>query len=162
MTTSASSTGPEPGYDNATPSGNGIAAYALQRLHYLTGESRYAAAAERTLQQFFGAMTAQPSGHSSLLMALEERLAPTRTVILRGPGEALPAWRHALAQRYLPHTMVVAIDDQAQDVPPVLAKPLRHTAGGVNAWVCEGVSCLAPIDRLEDVLAQVSKPVEIQ
>ena len=152
---------PKPGYDNATPSGNGIAAYALQRLHYLTGESRYAAAAERTLQQFFGAMTAQPGGHSSLLMALEEHLAPTRTVILRGPGGAA-----GLAPRTGP--ALFAAHHGGRDRRPGARcaasahKPLRHTAGGVNAWVCEGVSCLAPIDRLEDVLAQVSKPVEIQ
>jgi hypothetical protein len=28
--------------------------------------------------------------------------------------------------------------------------------------VCEGVTCLAPIDRLEDLVEQVSKPEKIQ
>src|SRR5258705_2406549 len=35
---------PKPSYDNATPSGNGVAALALQRLSSLTGEPRYAVA----------------------------------------------------------------------------------------------------------------------
>jgi uncharacterized protein YyaL (SSP411 family) len=150
---------PKPGYDNATPSGNGVAALALQRLHYLTGESRYAAAAERTLAQFHSAMMEQPAGHATLLMALEERLAPTRTVILRGPAAELPRWREALAHHYLPHTMTVAIDAESRDLPPVLAKP---SAGRVNAWVCEGVACLAPIDRLENLIEQVSNSGKIQ
>ena len=150
---------PKPGYDNATPSGNGVAALALQRLHCLTGESRYAAAAERTLAQFHSAMTEQPAGHATLLMALEERLAPTRTVILRGPAAELPRWREALAHRYLPHTMTVAIGAESRDLPPVLAKP---AAGAVNAWVCEGVTCLAPIDRLESLIEQVSNSGKIQ
>ncbi len=150
---------PKPGYDNATPSGNGMAALALQRLHFLTGESRYAAAAERTLAQFHSAMSEQPGGHATLLMALEEHLNPTRTVILRGPSPELARWREALAQRYLPHTVVIALGTELRDLPPVLAKP---AGGRVNAWVCEGVSCLAPIDRLENLIEQVSKPGKIQ
>src|SRR5205814_2597478 len=72
------------GYDNATPSGNGVAAFALQRLHFLTGESRYVLAAERTLAQFHSSVGEQPAGHATLLTALEEHQVPTRTVILRG------------------------------------------------------------------------------
>jgi uncharacterized protein YyaL (SSP411 family) len=150
---------PKPGHDNATPSGNGIAAFALQRLHFLTGESRYALAAERTLAQFHAAIIEQPGAHASLLMALQEHLVPPRTVILRGASTELPAelprWRNALAQRYLPETMVVAIGSDVRDLPPTLAKPV---GAKVNAWVCEGVTCLAPIERLEDLIEKVSKP----
>jgi len=32
----------------------------------------------------------------------------------------------------------------------VLDKPI---AGGVNAWVCEGATCLAPVSELEALLA---------
>ena len=55
--------------------------------------------------------------------------------------------------------MVLAIGGEAQSLPPVLAKP---ALAAVNAWVCEGVSCLAPIDRLEELVDQVSKPGKIQ
>src|SRR6266852_169839 len=150
---------PKPGYDNATPSGNGMAAFALQRLHFLTGESRYALAAERTLAQFHSAIGEQPAGHATLLIALEEHQRPTRTVILRGPSAELRRWRSALAQRYLPHTMVIAAGTEFRDLPPALAKPAGIQ---VNAWVCEGVTCLAPIDCLEDLVERVSKPAEIQ
>jgi uncharacterized protein YyaL (SSP411 family) len=96
---------PKPGYDNATPSGNGMAALALQRLHFLTGESRYALAAERTLAQFHSVMAEQPGGHATLLAALEEHLTPTRTIILRGPSEELqrggPRLPPSAAQRWL-------------------------------------------------------------
>jgi len=149
---------PKPGHDNATPSGNGAAAFALQRLSFLTGESRYSAAAERTLAQFHPAMAQQPGGHATLLAALEEHLVPTRTVILRGPEPELARWRAALAQRYLPHTVVVAVGNDSRDLPPALAKP---AGARVSAWVCEGVTCLAPIDRLEGLLEQVSKPGKI-
>jgi len=150
---------PKPGYENATPSGNGVAAFALQRLHFLTGEARYALAAERTLAQFHSELSEHPGGHATLLAALEERQQPTRTIILRGPEGEMKPWRRELAQRYAPHTMVIAIGGGVKDLPPVLAKPAD---GQVRAWVCEGTSCLAPIDRLEDLVAQVFKADKIQ
>ena len=150
---------PKPGYENATPSGNGTAAFALQRLHFLTGESRYALAAERTLSQFHAELSEHPGGHATLLAALEEHQQPTRTVILRGPEGEVDRWRRELARRYAPQTMVIAVGAAATDLPPALAKP---AGARVNAWVCEGVSCLAPIDRLEDLLNQVFKPEKIQ
>ena len=150
---------PKPSYDNATPSGNGMAAFALQRLSHLTGELRYAQAAERTLSQFHSAFAEHPGSHATMLMALEEHRTPPRTVILRGPPADLVQWRRVLAQHYLPHTLLVAIGSDEQSLPPVLAKPPDRQ---VNAWVCEGVSCLAPIDRLDTLLEQVSKPGKIQ
>jgi len=102
------------------------------------------------LEFFYPAMSSQPEAHASLLMALEESLSPTRSVILRGTQPELGAWRRALAGRYLPATIVVAVAPDAAPLPPVLAKPV---AGGVNAWVCEGTTCLAPISELEALLA---------
>jgi len=142
----------KPGHDNATPSGNGVAAYALQRLAALTGEVRYLQAAERALAFFYPAMADQPGAHASLLMALEEHLTPTRTVILRGPQQELGRWCRALAERYLPATMVVAIPTGVETLSPVLAKPATDA---VAAWVCEGATCLAPIAALEDLCAMV-------
>ncbi|HET7765914.1 MAG TPA: thioredoxin domain-containing protein [Burkholderiales bacterium] len=150
---------PKPGYENATPSGNGVAAFALQRLHFLTGEARYALAAERTLAQFHAELAEHPGGHASLLAALEEHQRPTRTIILRGPDAETRRWRRELAGRYTPHTMVIAIGAAASGLPPVLAKPAGVRT---SAWVCEGTHCLAPIDRLENLLEQVSKPEKIQ
>ena len=150
---------PKPGYENATPSGNGAAAFALQRLHFLTGESRYALAAERTLSQFHSELAEHPEGHATLLAALEEHQHPTRTVIVRGPEGEIDRWRRELAQRYSPQTMVIAIGASTGDLPPVLAKPAADRA---RAWVCEGTSCLAPVDDLDGLLEQVFKPAKIQ
>ncbi|MBI2961361.1 MAG: thioredoxin domain-containing protein [Betaproteobacteria bacterium] len=142
----------KPVHDNATPSGNGVAAWALNRLACLTGEARYAAAAQRTLDAFYPATAANPGACSSLLMALEENLAPARTVIVRAGGTELTRWRDALAQRYLPQAMVIAIDRDEQDLPEVLAKPVTS---GAAAWVCEGATCYPPIAELDELLARL-------
>ncbi|MGH8728620.1 MAG: thioredoxin domain-containing protein [Burkholderiales bacterium] len=138
------------GFDNATPSGNGIAAFALQRLGHIVGEPRYLAAAERTLKLFQPSMQAQASAMVSLVSALEEHLEPPRIVILRGPGNEMVEWRRALEREYLPATLVLAIPNQIKDLPEALAKP---ESASVNAWVCQGVSCLPPIAKLSELMA---------
>jgi hypothetical protein len=137
---------PKPAHDHATPSGNAVAAWALGRLAALTGEERYARAAERTLELFYPAMLEQPGGFAMTAIALEEHLAQPRTLVLRGRPERLRAWQDELAGEYLPDTLVLAIADGAAGVPALLDKPAR--AGDVNAWLCSGVSCLEPIADL--------------
>ena len=137
---------PRTGFDNATPSGNAVAAFALQRLALITGEARYADAAEKTLSAFYA--TAGNPGHATLLMALDEWLVPASTVILTGPEPERSTWRSELAKHYYPTCMVFAVAE-ASAVPPPLAKPMGT---GVCAWVCRGNSCLPPINELDDLL----------
>src|SRR5688572_21640437 len=80
---------PKPGHDNATPSGNAIAAWALGRLAALTGEDRYARAAERTLRLFYPAMRENSAGFAAMAIALDEHSSLPRTLILRGKVQAL-------------------------------------------------------------------------
>jgi uncharacterized protein YyaL (SSP411 family) len=148
----------KPGHDNATPSGNGIAAFALQRLGHVIGEPRYIEAAERAIRLFYPAMQRQPSAFVSLLSALEESLTPPRMVVLRGEAHALREWQRALAARYRPDTLIVALPDHLTDLPPLLAKPLPIAS--VNAWLCQGVTCLPPVSDLgtiEHLLDQANK-----
>ena len=54
---------PKPFADDAIPSGNGIAALALQRLGHVLGEQHYIDAAEKTLRSAWKAMDEYPHGH---------------------------------------------------------------------------------------------------
>lgn len=144
---------PKPGYDNATPSGNGVAAYTLQRMGHLLGEFRYLHAAERTLRLFYPTLVRHPDSCCSLLLALEQWLTPPTVVILRGKADALMRWENALRQR-APIALVLALPIDRMEsamLPPSLAKPFPEGAG-VNAWVCHGVKCLPEITDLQELL----------
>jgi uncharacterized protein YyaL (SSP411 family) len=136
---------PKPGHDHATPSGNGIAALSLQRMGHLLGEPRYLACSERALRLFFAQMAAQPGGFSTLIGALAEHLEPPTAVIVRGAAAQARGWMRALAAHYAPRRLDLLLEPGVERLPAALDKPLRP---GVNAWVCQGVSCLAPIDEL--------------
>jgi len=137
---------PKPGQDNATPSGNAVAAWALGRLAALTGEERYARAARRTVELFFPAMRGYPAGFGAMAIALEEQLSPPSLLVLRGQGEALAGWQAQLAREFLPDSTLLAIPEGMEDLPAPLDKPPRP--GAVNAWLCRGVTCLEPIGDL--------------
>jgi len=140
---------PKPGHDNATPSGNGVAAWVLGRLAALTGEDRYARAAERTLELFYPAMRDRGGGHAQLCIALGEFLVPPSVLVLRGEAGAVSQWGAELARDFLPDTLVVPAHNGVNGLPPVLDKPLRPEA--VNGWLCRGVTCLAPISSFEEL-----------
>ncbi|MFL6567333.1 MAG: thioredoxin domain-containing protein [Burkholderiales bacterium] len=137
---------PKPPHDNATPSGNAVAAWSLGRLAAITGEERYARAAERTLELFYPQMRDHPAGFAAMAIALDEALQPPRTLILRGRDDALPPWQAELAQEFLPDLTVLALPDGIPALGALLDKPVRPEP--VNAWLCRGVTCLAPMSDL--------------
>jgi uncharacterized protein len=137
---------PKPGHDNATPSGNAVAAWALGRLAALTGNERHARAAQRTLELFYPPMRDYPAGFGAMTIALDEQLSPPRTLILRGHPAALDAWRIELVREFLPDLAVLAIPDGTPGLPALIDKPARPEP--VNGWLCRGVTCLQPISDL--------------
>ena len=138
---------PKSGHDNATPAGNGIAACALQRLGHLLGEGRYLTAAEKTLRLFWPQIRRSSAGFGSLLLALEEALTPPEIIILRGPADGMADWRRALGAD--PRRLVLALPNGIPGLPETLAKP---ESDHVNAWVCRGVTCLAPTANLAELM----------
>ena len=142
--------------DDATPSGNGIAAYALQRLGFLLGETRYLDAAEKTLQSAARAMEEYPHGHVSLITALEEFFEHPEIIIIRGPETDITNWRNSASRLYSPRRLVFAIPADAADLPGALAdrKPQGDQA---IAYRCVGSHCSLPITSFEALAGELSE-----
>jgi uncharacterized protein YyaL (SSP411 family) len=139
---------PKPLADEAMPSGNGTAAFALQRLGHLLGEPRYISAAERALRSAWQAINEYPHGHVTLLTALEEYLIPPEIVVIRGESGEIARWRDSAAKLYAPSRLVFAIDDSADILPGSLAER-RAMPGETVAYRCVGTHCELPITTWE-------------
>ncbi|MBK1681650.1 thioredoxin domain-containing protein [Rhodocyclus tenuis] len=150
---------PKPGHDNATPSGNAVAARALLRLGQVTGETRWQAAVEGVVSLFHNEATRSPAGFASWLMALEEFRQPPRRVVLRGPQTGFAPWKSALGSRYLDDLMVVFLRNGERDLPPPLRLP---ESDHVNAWVCTRVTCLPPVSTPESLIKELFKAGELK
>ena len=144
--------------DDATPSGNGVAACVLQRYGHLLGEPRYLAAAEGTLRAAWGELGRYPQSQGTLLTALEELLHPPQIVILRGEAAAIAEWQQELSRIYAPRRIVLAVPAGISDLPPALAD--KAAGAGALAYVCEGSVCSAPLASLSALLAQLREPAD--
>ena len=142
--------------DEAVPSGNGIAAYALQRLGFLLGETRYLAAAENTLRAAWRAIEEYPHGHVSLLTALEEYLEPPEIIVIRGAADEIGRWRDSAAKLYAPRRLVFAIPGDEAGLPGALdeRKPID---GETVAYRCVGTHCEMPVTSWEALAGQLAE-----
>jgi hypothetical protein len=132
--------------DDATPSGNGVAAQALARLGWLTGETRYLDAAEAAIRAGFASLARAPEAHSALLNALDEYLEPVEIVVIRGDAAGVAAWQEGLARDYAPRRMVLAIPADAAGLPEALAAKMPRDR--TVAYVCRGPVCSEPLAEL--------------
>ena len=145
----------KPGPDNATPSGNGVAACALIAFGHLAAEPRFVDAAEHCVRLFAPMLEESPGGCSTLLTALAELESPAAAVLIDGDVEEALAWQRSLEARYLPSVRVFTIAGVA-DLPPALAKGARPANGAV-AWVCRGTQCLPAITTLAELERELAQ-----
>jgi uncharacterized protein YyaL (SSP411 family) len=145
---------PKPLADDAMPSGNGVAAFVLQRLGHLLGERRYIDAAENTLRSAWKAMDEYPHGHVTLLTALDEYLNPPEIIVIRGEDAEIAKWRDSAARLYAPARLVLAIGANEQDLPGLLAERKALQSETV-AYRCVGTHCELPVTTWEALAAQM-------
>jgi uncharacterized protein len=139
--------------DDSVPSGNGVAASVLCRLGYLLGELRYLDAAERTLRAGWPLLQQYPQAHMSMTNALEDFLASTQILIIRGDAAPVERWAASLGSLYAPTRMIFGIPRDAVGLPPALAA--KHAAADTVAYVCTGMSCSAPLTNLSEIAREL-------
>ena len=70
-------------------------------------------------------------------------------MVLRGPSPDLEQWQLALARWPLQATVSLGLAPGLRDLPVSLDKP--GEADRVNAYVCEGVTCLPAVGTLDEL-----------
>jgi hypothetical protein len=155
-------TRPKDLYDNATPSGNSVAADVLLKMAELTGEQDYRARAERLLAGLRDAMAQHPSAFGHLLCALDFYLGPVREIAIAGEAAAddTRSLLRVVFDRFLPNKVVAVrrpseAGEEAEHLIPLLAD--RPQQGGrATAYVCEHYTCQLPVTEPEALRAQLS------
>ena len=139
--------------DDSVPSGNGVAASVLCRLGHLLGELPYLDAAERTLRAGWPLLQQYPQAHMSMANALQDFLASTQILIIRGDAAPVERWAASLSSLYTPTRMIFGIPRDAAGLPPALAA--KHAAADTVAYVCTGMTCSAPLSDLSDIAREL-------
>ncbi|MFQ5634856.1 MAG: thioredoxin domain-containing protein [Gammaproteobacteria bacterium] len=141
--------------DESLPSGNGVAAMALNRLGHLLAETRYIDAAEETVRATGAALLEFPQAHGAMINALEEIVDPPDIVVIRGEPAEIESWRLALAAVYAPRRLLYAIPKDAEDLPDPLRA--RRPQGTAVAYVCRDMACSEPLTTLESLAEELAE-----
>jgi len=148
-----------PVQDAPTPSGNGVAVLALERLAALTADARYREAAERALLACAPGHLEQGLFTATVGLALDTHLAPPLHVAIVGPrGDPATRALHAAALRAYRHGAVVQVYDPAASDGAAGRLPAAVTDGAARpvgpaaeprAYVCTAAECAAPAESPE-------------
>ena len=152
-------------FDNATPSGNSVAAEVLLRIGLLTDNSDYQRRATTVLRLMASTIQRYPSGFGRLLCALDFYLGTPQEIAIIGDAGAAET-RLLLAEiwkLYLPNKVVAQAspsDTAAAEIIPLLRdRPqLDHRA---TAYVCEHFTCKTPATSPAELASQLQNPPTI-
>jgi uncharacterized protein YyaL (SSP411 family) len=134
-------------FDNATPSGNSVAALVLLRLATLTGRENYRNLATAVLREVGDQTRRYPSGFGYALSAMDFLLSTPKEVAIVGKDYAdikpmlAETWR-----RYLPNKVVAAGGEAAELTPLLENRPPVN--GLATAYVCEHFTCKQPVTEV--------------
>jgi len=140
-------------FDNATPSGNSVAALVLLKLAVFSGKEKYRDLAIATLRKMSDSIRRYPSGFGYALAAADFLLSTPKEVAIVGsdPFDIQPLL-HEVWRRYLPNKVVAP--GFGVDVIPLLEN--RTLLNGCpTAYVCEHYTCKQPVNDLADLAAQL-------
>jgi len=143
--------------DNATPSGNALAATALLQLATYGDRDKWRSVAENMLASIQNAFLRYPTSFAQWLAAADFAVGPTREVaILGGPEDAgTQALLKTLWKNYRPRQVAAISAYPPESGTPALLsdRPLLNSQS--TAYVCQGFVCLQPVNSPEEMEVQL-------
>jgi uncharacterized protein YyaL (SSP411 family) len=133
-------------FDNATPSGNSVAADVLLRLSKFYGEEKYEAFALTALGLTSTQIKRFPSGFGRALSTLEFHLSSAKEIAIIGEGDSdlvQEVWKE-----YRPFK-VLAVGYENSGLP--LLSDRTQTNQEPTAYVCENFVCQRPVTTVEEL-----------
>jgi uncharacterized protein YyaL (SSP411 family) len=138
-------------FDNATPSGNSVAALVLLRLATLTGRENYRNLATAVLREIGDQTRRYPSGFGYALSAMDFLLSTPKEIAI--VGEDIQPLLTETWRRYLPNKVVAAGVEAAELTPLLQDRPLIN--GLATAYVCEHFTCKQPVTEVAALREQL-------
>jgi uncharacterized protein YyaL (SSP411 family) len=141
--------------DNATPSGNAMAAQVLLKLSLYTGNGRYWEVAEQATATLYEAMARYPTGFAHWLTAAAFILAEPREVAIIGRPAAddSRALVDVVFGQYRPH-VIVAVGENGAVIPLLADRPRLDQKA--TAYVCRRFVCQRPVTEPAALAAQLN------
>jgi len=148
---------PRENSDGATPAGASVAALALQRLAWLTGDDSLAKKSRVVLRLYRDSVERFPSAFGMMLCALDQHLDRQRQIVIAGRRDE-PRVKEAirtLRAQFDPNRLTALADPgdrAAADSVPLLAGKEASDAGPA-IYICENGTCKKPVGSTSEIPA---------
>jgi hypothetical protein len=146
-------------FDNATPSGNSVAAEVLLRVGLLTDNSDYQRRTATVLRLMASTIQRYPSGFGRLLCALDFCLGTPQEIAIIGDAGAAQTrlLLDEIWKPYLPNKVVAQAspgDTAAAEIIPLL-RDRPQLDNKATAYVCEHFTCKTPASSPMELASQL-------
>jgi uncharacterized protein len=145
-------------FDNATPSGNSVAASVLLRLSVLLDKESYRNLGIAVLREIAHSARRYPSGFGYALSVADFLLASKKEIaLIAGDRQTLKEFIDASWQEFIPNKVVAgSLESEIGDTPVRLLENRTATEGApVTAYVCENYTCRFPTTDLRTFVDQL-------
>ncbi len=141
-------------YDNATPSGNSVAADVLTKLARVFGEDEYQAYAVAVFRLVTNQIRRHPGAFGRALSALEFNHGTVKEIVIA--GERGSELEREIWASYLPFKVALPTHDPGKDAEFVpLFKGRMTIAGKPTVYVCENFTCRRPVTSVTELIEEL-------
>jgi uncharacterized protein YyaL (SSP411 family) len=149
--------------DNATPSGNALAATALLELSAYGDRIEWRNLAEDMLSSVYAVMLRYPTAFAQWLCAADFGVGPTHEVAIIGDphNSETRSLINALWKNYRPRQATVISAYPPEPGSPALLQDRPLINDQPTAYVCQGFVCLQPVNSPSKMEAQLSTNMKV-
>lgn len=148
---------PKEVYDGAIPSGNSVAAYVLEKLYRLTGNSNLRKTLDKQLNFLTNEVVHYPNAFCFSMMAFMQELFPTKELVCVLPiDESMEELNEMISSHFLPQLSILVKTKQTKEALSQLAeftKDYPSTTDEPFFYLCENHACLAPVHDLTKIIS---------
>jgi uncharacterized protein YyaL (SSP411 family) len=143
--------------DNATPSGNALAARALLELAHYSGEGAWRELPEAMLGKIQTVSARHPTAFAMWLIALDQAITPTREVVILGDYKSKDVQEliHVLWSRYRTDVFAVISPFPPSEEAPELLRDRPLVNERATAYVCQNFTCQRPVNSPQELHSQL-------
>lgn len=146
-------------FDNATPSGNSVAAEALLKLGILTDNDSYKRTAVTIFRMVADSIRRYSSAFGRVLCAIDFHLSTPKEIVIIGEknSEDTKELLKTVWSGFIPNKVVVVSDGKDNEPEKVIPLLENRTMieGKATAYICENFTCQQPVTTKEALAEQL-------
>lgn len=145
---------PKETYDGAIPSGNAVAAMVLQKLAALTGETKWATAAQRQMRFLANAISEYPGSSCFGILAMMDALYPHRELVCAA-SDGIPEDIRKYLREHPAYDLEILL--KTEENADILSQCAPFTGDypipkqGEMYYLCEDGACKAPVHAFTEL-----------